>query len=216
MDDDRIALERMDTKDLLERIICGESQAIGEIWRRHYGRMHELATRSLRRYRGLSRRYEADEFLHDVVGRLTKLAVRGKLRVDTSLADDFWLLFRDVLRQSIRDEVQRISAIKRGGNGSKNPDREGKRRAAFQGPRVGPAVPEDLDMIESRELGPEPLAMLDEVMQRLFDRLNEQQKLVLTYRLSLMDIPEIAEKTGLSERTISRHVKEIQRIYSLL
>jgi RNA polymerase sigma factor (sigma-70 family) len=216
MDDDRNVLERMDTKDLLERIICGESQAIGEIWRRHYRRMHELATQSLRRYRGLSRRYEADEFLHDVVGRLTKLAVRGQLRHDTSLANDFWLLFRDVLRQSIRDEVERLSAIKRGGDGPRNPDREGKRRTFFQGPRAGPAVPEDLDMIESDELGPEPLAMLDEVMERLFDRLNEQQRLVLTYRFSLMTIPEIAEKTGLSERTISRRVKQIQQIYSRL
>jgi RNA polymerase sigma factor (sigma-70 family) len=205
-------LVELDTGDLFERFVIGENRAFGEIWRRHYRRMRAIARRYLQPYRELRSRYEADDFLDDVVGRLTKKALRGEL-VRIGSSGEFWALFRKVLRQCIREEHQRLRAGKRGGEGMNPPVGEGKRYSLFgwRGPDV--PIAEDLDLIGSGDPDPEILAMTEETIGRLFDLLDEEQALISHLRLALFTVPEIKERTGLSERTIARRLKEIRRIW---
>jgi RNA polymerase sigma factor (sigma-70 family) len=205
-------LVEIDTGDLFERFVCGENRAFGEIWRRHYRRMRAIAGRYLQPYRELGSRYEADDFLDEVVGRLTKKALRGEV-VRVGSSGEFWTLFRKVLRQCIREEHQRLCAGKRGGDGAKPPVRAGKRYILFGGRRADDAVAEDLDLIGAGDPDPELLAMTEETIGRLFDLLDEEQALISHLRLALFTVPEIAERTGLSERTIARRLKEIRRIW---
>jgi ECF sigma factor len=55
--------------------------------------------------------------------------------------------------------------------------------------------------------------MSEDIMRRLFERLDEEQALVAEFRLANYRIPEIVAKTGLSRRTIARRLKEIRRIW---
>jgi hypothetical protein len=133
MDVDEEYLALIDTNEL---VVCwgrGESIALGEIWRRHHAWMRGLAGRYLQPYDELSRLYEADDFLYEVVGRLTMQALRGDLSERTVGVNDFWMLFRDPLRQCIREARERNSAIKRGGDRAERGSRAGY--PAARGPR---------------------------------------------------------------------------------
>jgi hypothetical protein len=47
---------RLDTTKLIERFVTGETQALGEIWRRHERRMRTIVRLYLRPYPSLRRR----------------------------------------------------------------------------------------------------------------------------------------------------------------
>jgi hypothetical protein len=117
--DDECDLACLDTDALVVQLVRGQINALGEIWRRHCGRMHSMARLDLRPFQELNRLCEADDILRKAAADLTWRALTGGLINKVSCRNDCWLLFRDVLRHCIRDAQERNSAIKRGGEGSK-------------------------------------------------------------------------------------------------
>lgn len=207
-------LTRMDTDTLAGSYSRGQVNAFGEIWRRHYGRMRAMAREELGPFRALSRLYEPDDALCDVAGRMIERALAGDWADEIACGNDFWRFFHNVLRQCIRDEQDRLSAIKRGGEGSRKSPPGRPRRRTFFGRRPSVQEEEDtLDLIASKEPTPEVIAMTEDLIARLFDRLDDGLRLVASLRLSNRPVPLIAEETGLSERTVARRLKEIRRIW---
>jgi RNA polymerase sigma factor (sigma-70 family) len=211
VDADDLDPQEMDADRLFRWYIGGESRAFDEIWRRHHRRMRAIVQGYLRPYRELSRGFEVDEFVNDVIGKLTEQIPQGEPPA-AGECDRFWMLFRTVARQCILEKLRWLSAIKRGGNGVHKTGDDGRRPAVLSR-SWATAELDDLARIESRDLGPEVVAIMDDVLRRFYELLDEEQAIVLTHRLALHDIPEIATKMGLSERTISRRLNEIRRVW---
>lgn len=213
-DDVEVNWKSLDTHSLAGRCARGQSDAFGEIWSRHHGRMRAMAIRLLRPYRELRRIYAVDDALIDAAYEVTWRARAGVLVDKMNCREDFWPYFRDVLRQCIRDEDERHSALKRGGDGSRRPASSGGRRGFFGLGRGGKDECDDLDRIVSRELGPEAIVLTEDLMRRLLELLDEEDGLIVSLLFSQRSVAEIAEAVGLSRRTISRRIKEIRRIWS--
>ena len=69
-----------------------------------------------------------------------------------------------------------------------------------------------------RSNGPtaEEIAIFEDVLDQLFDRLNEKQQRVVSMRLQGMSNLEISEMIGRTERSVYRIHKQIQKIFSEL
>lgn len=203
-----------ETPDFLKTLARGQTDALGEIWRRHYRRMLVMARHYLDPHPELRQLLEADDVLGEAAARLTLEALAGGLIDKFSCRNDFWLYFRKVLRQCVREERERNARLKRGGEGM-----EHATGAADQWPvcrthlRSGTVVIDDLDLIAARKPGHEIYVQTEDVIRRLYDLLNEEQKLVASLRASNYSVHEIAEKMRASERTVARRLEEIREIW---
>jgi RNA polymerase sigma factor (sigma-70 family) len=211
--DDAGHLADLDSDALIRRYVRGDDLALGEIWRRYQGRMRAMATYYLRRYRDLGRHYDADDAVCEAMHRLAQRA-HGAEHVDRiTCSNDFWLFFRNLLRQCIRDECDRQAAIKRGGGGSKRRSRDGARRSPSGRPSTDGDVADNLQAVASREPSPESVVLGEELTWRLMGLLDDEQRLIAGLRLSGRSVPEIVRETGRSERTVFRRLTEIRQIW---
>jgi DNA-directed RNA polymerase specialized sigma24 family protein len=206
-----------DMHSLVRRLFVGrEIDALGEIANRYYPKFRALARRLLRREPMVQQVYDADEAVDSGLGAIVYLVVRGKVgRIEG--VDGFWRLFRRILARKILAVRDREAALKRDGKGipGHGPD-ENQARGPLDGARTAKShahVPDDFNLFESGLPSAEVVVAADEMTGRLLAMLSEDLEIVVRMRFERRTIRYIAEKLGISTRTVDRRLEQIRAIW---
>jgi DNA-directed RNA polymerase specialized sigma24 family protein len=184
-------LEWLDSDGLACEFAQGNRDAFAEVWRRYHERMNLLTAWYLRRQPKVRNSCDYQDIVGESMLRLIELAAQGKLHLIDS-RDGFWTVYRKVLVQVLVDQLNRLSAQKRGG---KWIHAEGC----------------DLDLLDSGLPRPDVLAVGVELMERLFRLLKPEDQFIAGLRLDGFHVREIAETMGKPVQTIERRLTEIRR-----
>jgi DNA-directed RNA polymerase specialized sigma24 family protein len=202
------------TDSLCERLARGETDALVELWRRHGPKMREITAGYLRGKDALTRLYDEDEFLDQTYCHLAGMAARGELATILKSDRAFWMVFGRVLRREILNEWQRVVAYKRTGALNHPTDDERPEHGSFRQAPTPETSSIDLDLMASRLDGPEASAIHAEIHQLLFECLTAQEHWIVDRKLEGITVREIADRLGVSERTIARRLEEVRRIWA--
>jgi RNA polymerase sigma factor (sigma-70 family) len=120
-----------------------------------------------------------------------------------------------LLKHVVLDERDRERARKRGGTGLHPVQRhsEAKCQAASAGCR---RVAAELDGLTSSAASPEEIAVARDELDALVARLGPVAREVLIMRCDALTEDEIADRLGVSRRTVQRHISHIRAVYSQL
>jgi ECF sigma factor len=205
-----------DMPELVRRFFQGRQlDGLGEIVRRHYARLRDLARRRLEREQIAEAVYEPDEALNSTLDRMIRLVLSGRVESIEGV-DGFWRLYRRILAWKIMTASDRHDALKRGGRGIRKIARNEEH---VDDPDEEPAplsavVPDDLDLFKSNLLPAEVLAISDEVTERLIELLQPDLKTIVRWRLDGRTIPSMAGALGVSPRSVDRMLEMIRRIWA--
>jgi hypothetical protein len=188
---------------------------LGEIVRRCYPRLRDLARRRLERERIAESVYEPDEALNSALGKMILLVLSGRVESIEGV-DGFWRLYRRILAWKIMTASDRLDALKRGGPGIRKNARSG---AAIDDPDEAPAqstsaIPDDLDLFKSNLRPADLLAISGEVTERLIDLLQPDLQSIVRMRLDGRTVPFMATALGVSPRSIDRMLEMIRRTWA--
>jgi ECF sigma factor len=204
-----------DMPGLVRRFFQGRQlDGLGEIVRRCYPRLRDLARRGLERERIAEAVYEPDEALNSTLDRMIRLVLSGRVESIEGV-DGFWRLYRRILAWKIMSASDRHSALKRGGPGIRKVTRNGEHieDSDDSPPPIAGPVPDDLDLFKSSLLPAEVLAISAEVTDRLIDLLQPDLKTIVRMRLDGRTIGHIAAVLGVSPRSVDRMLEMIRRIW---
>ena len=119
--------------------------------------------------------------------------------------DDLWSLLVAIAGKKAVDQVRRQTSQKRGGTGLRG-------ESVFQNAATDPA---GFDQFLDAEPTPEFLMLVEEENQHLFDLLrDETQRDIARYRLAGYSNEQIAEKVGISLRSVVRKLGVIKEVWS--
>jgi DNA-directed RNA polymerase specialized sigma24 family protein len=153
-----------------------------------------------------SRRAVADgeDAVMSALASLWRMAQSGRFP-DLGGREDLKRLFGGIVRHKLRKQDRRESRIKRGGG---RVLQEAALEAA-DGPSDGAGLAE---LAVSHEPDPESAAIAAEEWNRRFGLLDEDQRLIVCYRLEGLPVAEIARRTGYSARLIYYRMEKIRDI----
>ncbi|QDU29108.1 RNA polymerase sigma factor [Anatilimnocola aggregata] len=171
----------------------GDQAAAGPLWNRYFERLVGVAGRRM----GSASRRVADEedVAVSVFDSLCRGAAAGNFQ-QLSDRDDLWKLLVAIAGQKAVDQIRRQMSQKRGGG-------EVRGDSIFAHPSDD--GPQGFEQFLSATPTPEFLAVIDEQQTRLFSLLRDDvQRDIATLRLEGFANEEIAEKLGISIRTVER------------
>jgi RNA polymerase sigma factor (sigma-70 family) len=175
---------------------AGEAEAAQRLWERYVGQLVSLARQRL----GSAPRSFVDEedIAQTVFSAICRGATNGRFN-DVKNRNELWWLLVAITRQNVASHVRNECTQKRGAGRvypeSQLPTAEG--RSA-------------LDIIGA-EPTPDFLAMLDEQFQRLLGLLrDDRQRQIAIMRFEGYTVAEIAERFGISTRSIERKLQLIR------
>ncbi len=205
-----------DMPELVRRFFQGRQlDGLGEIVRRHYSRLRDMARRRLEREKIAEAVYEPDEALNSTLDKMIRLVLSGRVESIEGV-DGFWRLYRRILAWKIMSASDRHDALKRGGPGIRKVARNGEPLEDLvetAAPRSA-VVPDDLDLFKSNLFPAEVLAISNEVTERLIDLLQPDLKTIVRWRLDGRTIPFMAAALGVSPRSVDRMLEMIRRIWA--
>jgi flagellar biosynthesis/type III secretory pathway chaperone len=205
-----------DMPELVRRFFQGRQlDGLGEIVRRHYSRLRDLARRRLEREQIAEAVYEPDEALNSTLDKMIRLVLSGRVESIEGV-DGFWRLYRRILAWKIMTASDRHDALKRGGPGIRKVTRNGEHIEDLdEAPATLSAlVPDDLDLFKSNLFPAEVLAISKEVTDRLLELLQPDLKTIVRWRLDGRTIPYMAAALGVSPRSVDRMLEMIRRIWA--
>jgi ECF sigma factor len=205
-----------DMPGLVRRFLQGRQlDGLGEIVRRYYPRMRDLARRRIERERIAEAVYEPDEAINSTLDKMIRLVLSGRVESIEGV-DGFWRLYRRILAWKIMAASDRHAALKRGGPGIRKVTRSGERvddPDEMPAPLSGP-VPDNLDLFKSSLLPAEVLAISIEVTERLIHLLQPDLQTIVRMRLDGRTIAHMAAVLGVSPRSVDRMLEMIRRIWA--
>jgi RNA polymerase sigma-70 factor (ECF subfamily) len=173
----------------LERMRGGDAGAREELLRRVHQRLHQMASRMLRRFPGVRRWEETDDVLQSALVRLT----RALEAVGPASTRDFFGLSAEQIRRELLDLARRYGRHPRGTPG--NPDRIAAPDDSGPRPNGEPvAAPADDPDLER-------WSAFHEAVARLPDTLREVVGLIFYHGWTQA---QVAEWFAVSERTVRR------------
>ncbi len=181
----------------------GHDLASRKLWEKYFGQLVRVAARRL----GSSARRIADEedVAVSVFDSLCRGAAAGRFK-QLQDRDDLWKLLSAIAGMKAADQVRRQTAKKRGGTTLRG-------ESVFEG--VGGDSIHGLGQLADAEPSPEFLAIMDEQQQAMFAALPEEsQRAVATLRFEGYSNEEIANRLGMSLRTVERKLKVIREIWT--
>ena len=185
---------------------------LGEIVRRCYPRLRDLARRRLKRQQIAEFEYEPDEALNSDLGKMIFLVLSGRVESIEDV-DGFWRLYRRILAWKIMTASDRIDALKRGGPGIRKNSRNelvtDNDLGASRPPTPG-VVPDDLDLFKSNLVPADVLTISGEVTERLIALLQPDLQSIVRMRLDGRTIPQMAAAFGVSPRSVDRMLEMIR------
>lgn len=182
----------------------GGDIATQRIWERYFEKLVRLASRQL----GSAPRRMADE--EDVAVSVFQCLCEGAAsgRFDQLQdRDDLWKLLTAISSMKAVDQIRRQTAKKRGGTAVRGESLV----AGWDGQRGG------LDQLLHGDPSPEFLAIMDEQQRQLFLALPDgSQREVARLRLEGFRNDEIADRLGMSLRSVERKLKLVREVWTEL
>ena len=177
----------------------GDEQAAQELWQRYFQRMAALARQRL----GNDGRRVQDE--HDIAICVFKSLCEGAGRGDLAGLDgrdDLWRLLATITVRKVTQHVRHESRQKRGGG-------QVRGDSIFDADAAG-----GFDEFASAEPTPEFLHELAEEHQRLLAALDDDTlRQIAGWKLEGWTGQEIAEKLGLTRRSVERKLERIRELW---
>lgn len=206
-----------DTARLVRRFFRERQlDGLGEIVRRFYPRLRDLARRRLKREQIAEFEYEPDEALNSALSKMIFLVLSGRVESIDDV-DGFWRLYRRILAWKIMTASDRLDALKRGGPGIRKNSRSGLATddalEAPPPPKAG-VVPDDLDLFKSNLVPADVLAISGEMTERLIALLQPDLQSIVRMRLDGRTIPQMAAALGVSPRSVDRMLEMIRRTWA--
>lgn len=188
---------------LIQQLKDGQEDAATKLWDRYFGRLVVLADQKL----GNSPKRTSDEedLAIDVFQALCRGASEGRFEgLQTSV--DLWPLLVAITSHKAVDQVRRQTSQKRG-SGNVRGDSLFNRENSIQS---------SFDDFLGNKPTPELLASMDEQCNRLVDLLEDDvQKEIVRLKLQGFINQEIADKIGVSFRSIERKLKLIRETWMM-
>jgi RNA polymerase sigma factor (sigma-70 family) len=188
----------------IDALKAGDEDAAAELWGCYFERLVRLARQRL----GSTPRRVADE--EDVAVSVFRClcagAEHGRL-AEIEHRDDLWRVLVTMTMRKAIDLQRRMGGQKRGGGQVRGESIFGK-----EGDDHSPGLQQFSDLAPS----PQTLAILDEEGKRLLDSLEDDRlRQVALWRLEGYTNEEIAEKLGLTTRSVERKMQRIREKWSL-
>lgn len=180
----------------------GNETAAAQLWERYFDKLVRVASRKL----GSAARRIADEedVAVSVFNGLCQGAAAGRFD-QLQNRDDLWSLLVAIAGKKAVDQVRRQTSQKRGGTGLRG-------ESVFQNAADDAA---GFDQFLDAEPTPEFLLIVEEENQRLFDLLRDDtQRDIARYRMAGYSNEQIAEKVGISVRSVVRKLGVIKEAWS--
>ena len=171
----------------------GDELAAEQLWNRL---IHEVAEKARRRLRSYGVRGVDDEDIAvDVFASLCRGAPQGRFP-KLNDRDDLWQILLMLTRQKVIDRRRR-----------RPPD--------FTESAIAPLIPGDEsvcepDWFECDEPRPDAIAAAVETLEHLLESLDETRRQIALLRMDGHSNPEIAERLGISKRSVERKVPLIK------
>src|SRR5262245_52940889 len=178
---------------LIADLEAGDRMAATALWDRYFAGLTRLASRH-----GAGRHAGAVEDEEDAAlsafHSFCQGVARGRFpRLDGR--EDLWRLLVVITARKVSAQRQRARARKRGGDAQHNST--------------------DINVIMTKELGPEFAAEMAEECRRLLDRLdNDDLRQVAIWRMEGYEREEIARRMGCAVRTVARRLDLIRKTWS--
>lgn len=183
---------------------AGDNNAARQLWGRYFPRLVEMAKRKLA---GAARRTADEEDIAlSVMHALCDGAAAGRFN-QLETRDDLWSLLVAITRKKAVDQVRRQTSQKRGAGEVRGHSIFAAR--ATDGEEAG------FEQVIGEQPTPEFLAQIDEQHAHLLNLLRDDvQKDIVRYKLAGFSNEEIAEKLGISLRTVERKLGVIRDAWS--
>jgi RNA polymerase sigma factor (sigma-70 family) len=182
-------------QNLVNRWQAGDEFAARILVDRYMARLTALARANLSRR--LARRLDPEDIVLSA-WRSFFVATRGG-RIEVPADDELWPLLLTLTLRKLRRQVARHEADKRSVNDEGSDP-------------LGPAWIE----VVSRDPTPEEAALAADQLESLLQDLSDSDREIVVHRLQGWTNPEIAERLGVSERTIGRAIQRIREHAAVL
>lgn len=185
----------------LNELKHGSEEAATELWQRYFSKLIALANRKL----GPAPRRVTDEedLALDVFNSLCDGAERGRFE-RLNDRDDLWKLLVAMTRNKSANQLRSQSALKRGGQKVRGLSIFVDASGDGQG----------LDVFLGDDPTPEFLVQIQEEQERLMNLLrDENHRQIAQLRLHGYSVNEVAEKMGISSRSIKRKLALIREAW---
>ncbi len=182
----------------------GDPDSARKIWERYFDRLVKTAGWKMRDMP--KRTADEEDIALSVFNSLYRGAEAGRFE-QLKTRDDLWRLLIAITSHKIVDQVRKQTSQKRGGG-------EVRGESIFTSARDD-GSPAGFEMFVDADPTPDFLISLEEEHQSLFDKLRDDtQREIATLRLEGYSNEEIADKVGISLRSVERKLKLIRDVWS--
>ena len=178
-------------KELLERMRYADDEAVTILYNRYAERLLNLVGRRIAPH--LQALFDPDDISISVFDTVARRAQDGQFSLEDD--NDLWKLLVTIGLNKVRKRVRESEAQ----------CRDVHRRVPLTAPdgREGPHIKD-----ERGGLSHEDRTELDEIFQKLRERLDDGERTILELRLAGMKQSEIAARTNFSEKTVGRYLNK--------
>ena len=181
---------------MLRGLIQGDQQAFVSFWERYSDRLHRIASRRLPRH--LQRRIESEDVVQSVCRTFFRRMHEGRL--DLRKHQQIWPLLCAITLNKVRMQIRYQLQDKR------HPGREVQLAQATSESSNGCFPPE----IPADGINPQEAVAFAEQLERILARLDDEQRQIIELRLDGYNGEDIADRLGISTRTVRRITNRIR------
>jgi DNA-directed RNA polymerase specialized sigma24 family protein len=178
----------------------GDATAFESIWRRY---AQQLATDVERRLSAKSAAYDGEDVAQSVFTAIWTAAELGRLQ-DVRSRDELWWFLTAIAQRKAIDRLRREHAQKRGGG-----------RVARESDLPSSGGPFSMDSLLGEAPAPDFLSEMQELYAMLTASLGDELLVQIAHaRLAGYDVAEVAQRVGVSHRTVERKLSIIRGLWA--
>lgn len=186
----------------LEKLAAGESDAVQLLWERYFVRLQEVVRKQI----GTSprRAFDEEDVALSVLECFRRGAERGRFQ-SVKGSTELWRLLVTITKQKSIDRLRREGAQKRGGGLIEHPTGRDQPNRLWS-----------VDQLLTPGPTPAELAEMEEQNQHLLSTLRDGAlRRVAVFRLSGYTTAEIAQRLGVTTRSVERKLRLIRETWQL-
>lgn len=184
----------------ITQLKSGEEAGARRLWERYFPRLVDLARTRLRGWRRLGS--DEEDVAISAFASLCRGAREGRFPLLVNRCDLWGLLIKITVRKAC-DLLAREHRLKRGGGSV-----EGESALPVQKDSSG--LKKGIDQVRGRELRPEMLAQMGELLNRLAD---PNLRAIATWKMEGHTNQEIASKLNCAIATVERRLRLIRKLF---
>lgn len=183
----------------VQELVAGNDKVVAEFWE-HYGPNLQRLAKS-RMSPALQRRLGPDDVVQSVCRTFVRRAQGGEFHIEDT--DALWRLLCAITLTKVRQHARFHYRKRRGLN-----------REESVG-HAGPAEYDAAGCLADDEPTPDEAVAFAEQMQRLFEELDDEERLLIQLKLDGVEQDEIAARLGCSKRTVRRLLQQVRTRWEL-